>query len=179
MLDMIPAWRIALAVCLTIPANAVHATDRCDDLLDRESPAFAKQTPKEFDLTPGQGWRLLATEGCKAQAAVAIQRFLSEGDRPYHVYFHGAQMDATVGNYPAALEKLQRARRPEMAADSPFKWNDYVDAVAAFLRRDLDSLRRCRQEIAQRADVPGNAANLKVVDQLIDHFGKPYGEIFR
>jgi hypothetical protein len=170
---------IALGILLLISfEGSVLAEENCEAMLSRELPRLVEMPHKAFDQD-ADGWRLLSKQGCFREAASAIESFAAAKAAPYNVYFHGAQMHATVGNNMRARELLKLAIRPEMPEDSPFRWNAYVRAVDAFLAGDLSRLRDERAVIADRADVRGNQMNLAVVDRLISNFGRPYGDIFK
>jgi hypothetical protein len=167
------SWAVVLAA-VAVQAGAVSA---CKERLARELPAYEQMSPSDFDFSD-KGWRGLDANKCAPEAAEALRLYIEKHDAPYHVYFHAAQLNASIGRYELARGYLQRAFRPELAPDAEFKWNEYVDAVDAFLAGDLPRLKKARELVSPRLDVRGNAANIKVIDQLIDGFGRPYGDLF-
>lgn len=171
--------QVILLFVLLVHAIPVYASTQCAELLKSEAPTYTSLSPADFDLKPAMGWRKLYDSGCNVEAAKAVELYLMTGNGTYHVYFHGAQLDAKNGNYQEALRKLRKATRPELTEDSPFKWNEYVKALAAFLEGDLDSLLIQRALVAARQDVKGNVANLAVIDKMTANFGQPYGSVFK
>lgn len=141
---------------------------------------------EEFDQKPGRGWRAHTDKQQFAEAARLIERYLvAQGGladwQKVNLHFHAAQCLAMAGADEAkqkALEHLRQARSEVEPADSPIKWNDYVDATAAFLRSDLKELKAARERVAAGPKVDGKIPNLEVVDRLIQGFGKPYREVY-
>lgn len=137
---------------------------------------------QEFDQTPGSGWRVLAEDEKRySEAARLIEKYLnqhSELNRFQRVtlHWHAAQLLAIAGDVTAALEHLPFARLAPEPPNSLVRWNDYVEATAAFLEGDRARLLAARGRIATNS--PGDA-NLQVVDSLVAHFGAPYGIAYR
>ena len=140
-------------------------------------PEFLSLSPQEFDFDKNRGWRKLSEQKCYQEAAEALTLYVEKRQPPYHVYFHAGQLLATAGNSEKALHMLERAIRPD--EESPFKWNSYVRATQAFLRKDRESLLHEREVIAARVDVKGNEMNLRVVDKLVENFGMSYHDAVR
>ena len=136
---------------------------------------------RDFDQTPHHGWRALSDQKQFHEAAAAIDAFLAahpglDQSRRTILQFHAAQALAIGGDTRSALEHLPLAKTEN---ESPWiRWNDYVDATAAFLKGDLPSLQAARARIAAGPTFHGEAPNLDVVDRLIAHFGKTYAEAY-
>ncbi len=136
----------------------------------------------EFDQTPRSGWRVLAEDDKRyVEAARLIEKYLdlhSDLDRFQRatLHWHAAQLLAMAGDVKAALQQLPFARLDPEPPNSPVRWNDYVDATAAFLEGDRARLQAARDRIATNS--PGDA-NLPVVDSLLVHFEAPYARAYR
>jgi hypothetical protein len=143
------------------------------------------QRPKEFDLSyvefdqaPENGWRKIAGEGRLLEAARLIDQYegekkgLEEWQR-INLRFHAGQLYAFAGKHEQALARFERASRDEQP-NSPIRWNAYVGATIAFLKRDRKGLHSFRDEIARGPKLDGRVPNLDVVDRLIEHFDEPY-----
>ena len=93
-----------------------------------------------------QGWRLLERQGCYSAAAdlIAAYRAKRHPKRDTTSWFHEAQMRAYAGDYARAVAILPNARHRY----DGFGWNAYLDATAAFLRRDRAALDAARERLA-------------------------------
>jgi hypothetical protein len=136
-----------------------------------------------FDQRPGKGWRQLAEKGDFASAARLIDVYLEkhndlgESER-VNLNFHAGQMYAIADDYSTAIERFNRSTYAEEPPELPLRWNAYVQATIAFLKKDMDRLRACREEIAGGPALHGEKANLDVVERLIKHFDEPYSEAY-
>lgn len=98
-----------------------------------------------------------------------------------NLHFHAAQClayDGGEASIEKALAHLKDAKVEPEPPDSPVKWNDYVSATEAFLKRDLSALQASREKISKGPKVDGAVPNLSVVDRLIAGFEKPYAEAY-
>ncbi len=152
-------------------------------------PKELQLSVKEFDQDAHAGWRRLQHEGKYLEAAQLIDRYekdkqgLNGGDRLV-LCFHAAQMYAFGGDCETALGRLQNAKYPpevlaELGEDRRYAdaWNVYVDATAAFLRKDRDVLTKC---LALLEKGPKDLQqNTTVVRQLLDHFNDSYLVAYR
>jgi hypothetical protein len=143
------------------------------------SPA-TKLSYTEFDQTPGSGWRALAEKKLFPKAARLIETYLSERadlDRfqRANLHWHAAQVWAFAADTNAALRHLTSARLNPEPVTSPVRWNDYVLATEAFLKRDRVRLLAARQTIAKNPE----DGNLRVVDSLIKHFDDSYAAAYQ
>lgn len=57
-------------------------------------------------------------------------------------------------------------------------WNEFLEANIAFFERDLDTLKRQREQLARGSDYSPNRKNLRVVDSLIAHFNQSYEDAY-
>jgi hypothetical protein len=51
-------------------------------------------------------------------------------------------------------------------------------ATIAFLKKDIETLKASRQEMASGGQTPGNSTNLKIVDDFIKCFDKTYRQVY-
>jgi outer membrane PBP1 activator LpoA protein len=136
-----------------------------------------------FDQTPQQGWRSLGQEECFREAAELISMFLNmhneltKSERR-NLSFHAGQLLAINHDYAEAIPYFENALNESEAEDASFKWNAYVNATIAFLRKDTLALQGYRAEIAESADPGGTVPNLDVVDGLLQNMDKPYREAY-
>jgi hypothetical protein len=147
-------------------------------------PEELRLSYQDFDQRRGGGWRKLADEGKYLDAAKLIDRYekgkkgLKEWQR-VNLRFHAGQLYAFAGQKEKALARFKTALFPREPADSPIRWNAYVQATIAFLERDRKKLAKLREEIAKGPKVQGVVPNLDVVDRLIKYFDEPYGAAYR
>jgi len=140
----------------------------------------------DFDQKPGSDWRALADRKRYLDAARAIERYLSgmatlDVRQKANLHFHAAQclaFDGQATSIENALAHLTKACVEPEPTDFPIRWNDYVTATSAFLKKDLAALKAARERIAAGPTQDGEAANLDVVDRLLARFGKPYAEAY-
>jgi len=136
-----------------------------------------------FDQRPGKGWRRVAEKGNFPGAAALIDEYieshegLGESQR-VNLNFHAGQMYAFAGDVKTAIERFTMAVYVEEPAEFPLRWNAYVHATIAFLERDMDRLKECREQIVRGPTFRGEKANLDVVDRLIQHFDEPYAKAY-
>src|SRR5271165_6176389 len=132
-------------------------------------------TYQELDQSPGGGWRKIADQGKYLEAGRLVDRYemekkgLEEWQR-VNLRFHAGQLYAFADKKDHALARFNKALSPKELADSPIRWNAYVQATIAFLERDLKKLTNLREEIAKGPKLEGVVPNLDVVDRLITHF---------
>jgi hypothetical protein len=190
------------------------------------APALAQQTPaapaptnadciggtakflelgvKVFDQDQDKGWRAVAHKpGCELAAAQLIATYRKYVlERIETLYWHEGQIYANSGDYPKAIEAMNKSL--EVRRDY-VDWSDRTDAAdivyslatIAFLKGDRAGLERQRAELAVipapedwagvqaafRQQVPNMTPptwpqNLEIVDALVACFGKPYSEAY-
>jgi hypothetical protein len=132
----------------------------------------------EFNAT-GMGWRILEARGEYLTAARLLEAYVNRHEHTLSedeivlFHFHAAQEFAFAGEYARALSHLPKSR---YAVDPMpiLRWNDYVAATEAFLRRDRMALQRARERIAGTPKWNGEVLTLNVVDSLVEHFDEQY-----
>lgn len=137
-----------------------------------------------FDQAPNAGFRELE-QHCPFEAGLAIDAWLAHKGsslEPWQIgisNFHAGQMYASArpSLYPTAVSHFERALTIAEPADAELKWNAYVGATIAFLKKDRAGLRARRAEVAA-SNAPTNLKNLAVVDRLIRCFDRPYAEAY-
>lgn len=165
-----------ICVCFGMGCTVQRASTTHEDLL-----AFSYQ---QFDQTRAAGWRVLSDRGQYRKAAHLIEAYLIRhpelpADQRGILHFHAAQAFAFAQDTPAAVRHLEHATFDSEPPGSPVRWNDYVLATQAFLRRDRAQLVAARERIARSSPVHGEIPNLKIVDSLITHFGEAYAIAYR
>ncbi|MEJ7805057.1 MAG: hypothetical protein WKG03_03930 [Telluria sp.] len=134
---------------------------------------------KAFDQTVGKGMRVLAHMGCSKEAADLILVYMQMNkDFTPSMTWHVAQQRAMQGEHVIAAQYGRMSlKETENFAVQPLRWNDYVLATIAFLERDLAKLKTHRNKVAEaKATFWGNEMNLKILDKLVNNFGKGYKE---
>jgi hypothetical protein len=169
---------LALAVASALFPSAGGGQD------SNEPPKELGLSYQDFDQRPGEGWRKIADEGNYLEATKLIDRYekekkgLAEWQR-VNLRFHSGQLYAFADRKDQALARFKTALVPKEPADSPIRWNAYVQATIAFLERDRKKLTELREEIAKGPKVQGVVPNLDVVDRLIEYFDEPYSVAYR
>jgi hypothetical protein len=136
-----------------------------------------------FDQRPGKGWRQLAEQRNFLDAARLIDEYiekhqgLDESQR-VNLNFHAGQMYAFAYDYQKGIDRFTKSTYAEEPPELPLRWNAYVNATIAFLDKDMERLKACREEIARGPTFQGEKANLDVVDRLINHFDEPYSKAY-
>ncbi len=159
-------------------ASSVQAD--CQSLLAEQLKSDLSLSYQAFDQTPDAGWRVLQAQRCYSEAAVLIEAWMAQSKtQPNSVKWHLLQMHAYADNRPQALKLVpQLLFTAEQQQKSPFLWNDYVLATAAFLQRDLAALKLHREQLAQGSKIKPNALNLAAVDRLIHGFHLSYQQAY-
>jgi hypothetical protein len=144
----------------------------------REGDSLLRLSATEFNAV-GTSWRVLEARGEYLTAARLLEAYierraaaLSE-DEIVLLHFHAGQEFAFAGEYARALSHLPKSRY-SVEPMSVLRWNDYVAATEAFLKRDRVALLRARERIAGAPKWNGEILTLNVVDSLIEHFDEPY-----
>ena len=92
--------------------------------------------------------------------------------------YYAGQMYAFADDYRTAIDRFNKSTYAQEPPELPLRWNAYVDATIAFLKKDIDRLKECREEIVQGPTFHGEKANLNVVDRLIKHFDEQYSKAY-
>lgn len=166
----LPFAAMSSAAFAQTPATAPD----CATMLEQSLRIAVSQTYEQFDQAEDAGFRVLAGAGCFVEAAALIEAYAAQHDGHTEILqWHAAQMLAKAGRYDAAVDKARLALLKQEHAS--FRWNDYVLGTIGFLERDRAVLVRHRDLVAAAAAThPGNQANLRVLDRLIERFDKPY-----
>lgn len=169
--------RIVITTLLSLAAWSAHASVPvdCSKLLADSRDAMLQLDYQAFDQTEGQGFRLLAKAGCTAEAADLIEQYIAHtGATQSSLTWHIAQLRAESGQTQAALVAARKVLRDE-PADAPFKWNDYVSAVIAFLEKDRAAFGHHLGRVLAASELhAGNAMNGKLLQRLELGFGGSY-----
>ena len=133
-----------------------------------------------FDQDMKGGWRALADQrGCEDRAADLVKRYRQNylSLMPL-LYWHEAQLRATLGEYKEAIVLMEHSRKPKSADLSG--WNPYVDASISFLRHDRNGFLEAQSRLKHLQKPNGWPAgeewpqNASVVAGLWNCFGKAY-----
>jgi len=136
----------------------------------------------QFDQTPA-GWRPWADRRDFREAAILIEAYfprhpeLLPNERAM-LHFHAAQLFGFDGDSRASLRHLKRAEVPDNSPGFPTRWNDYVAATTAFLKRDHTELLAARERMARGSSTDQDRTYLGTVDLLISRWGDPYGTAY-
>lgn len=169
-------FRTLCAVPAAFLAASGHANN-CDQAYQAQLQSDMALSYEAFDQTPGQGFRTLAQMGCEKQAADLIEAYIRRnGAQQSSLRWHIAQLRASHGDYESAIDYANQVlRRREDFTENPLRWNDYVLATIGFWERNRDKLVHHRDRVAAASDAhPGNAMNLKLLDNLIQYFDYNY-----
>ena len=133
---------------------------------------------KEFDQTPDSGWRTLQKDKRWREAAVLIEEYLKRHRdlRPIPsgmLHFHAAQLWATVGENRRAIAHLKQSRCDEQTPG----YNEFADAMRAFLERDRDELVAIRARVVQYPSKGMTAVYQSVVESFVERFDGSYKDV--
>lgn len=134
-------------------------------LAPEELEAYLSLPYKEFDATPGSGFRRFRDQPRElAQTGALIQAYLERhADLPVNqrknLLGHAAQLYSMGGMYERAIIYLERLREQDPE-------NSFAEAFKAFLLSDRMGLLAARRQMA-------NGVEAEMVDLLIKHFGEP------
>ncbi|OYX49841.1 MAG: hypothetical protein B7Y90_06170 [Alphaproteobacteria bacterium 32-64-14] len=198
---------VAIASLVLVTNGAAHAQPVQKSAADcgaDQHGKFMNMSPKEFDQTLDEGWRVVGdAEGCERAAADLIAMYRDEvlAQDMAGLDWHEAQLRAATGDTEAALTLFRRnlVFRRKLANEIG-DTADVLDAEAtiAYLERDLPRLQAKRAELAalpkpdwfdalaadyakHNPDAAASMAwprNLNVVDGFIACFDKPYREAY-
>jgi len=132
---------------------------------------------KEFDQTQNSGMRKLGNLGCHKETADLIERYIQiNNSKENSLWWHVAQQRAMANDYFQAILNAKKVLLDdEDFSKQPLRWNDYVLATIAFWEGDKEKLIFHRNEVSKAKDeYIGNKINLKLLDALIENFGKSY-----
>ncbi|MET0856888.1 MAG: hypothetical protein ABWY27_09070 [Telluria sp.] len=158
-------------------ALAIAGEDGTTSCLQLERQALS-QLPREsvetFDRTAGSGWRALADIGCFRESEHLIAKYLEEHGEQSSLRIHIAQMQLRQGKNEAAAANFRKSLRQDERPDTPFKFNDFVLALAAFSLHDRVQFDAHHAVLRNGAENFGNRQNLRLLDAIASSFDKPY-----
>lgn len=178
---------VLFSILMTTPTSAAGAAGAAGkecSVSAAELEAYLKQDWNTFDQS-SQGWRKLSSEPprCFVEVSQLIDSYhfhhlsdLKPFDR-LMLHWHAGQNYAFAGLYGIAVARFEQCKNKDEPARAGFRWNAYVDATLAFLKRDLAKLRSSREQLAVGKD-PVNVMNLHKIDGLIQCFNQSYREAF-
>jgi uncharacterized protein (TIGR02246 family) len=131
---------------------------------------------KQFDQTPGAGWRVYAGRNEHRRAAELIETYLARrtdltpAQRAISHFHAGAEL-ARENLYERALHHLEKAEVPIGTRGVPQDWNELVISTRAFLLGDREALlaSKARVDAMQSPAFPDSAA------RLLQYMGQRYG----
>jgi hypothetical protein len=141
-----------------------------------------------FDQDMNGGWRALDQRGCTLQAAMLLDvynlddvRSENKGDNRGALFFHAGQLYAMAGALRVAIRRFFSSLDPGEGAerDQVLSWNAYVLATIGFLKRDKESVRFQREQIAIGPKTDANKTNLRVVDGLLKCWDQSYKDAYQ
>jgi hypothetical protein len=172
-------FAIALAAALAGPAHAAASVD-CAALLAEHERTDLDLSYEKFDQTEDSGFRVLAKQGCNAQAERLILAYRERhAEHASPLWWHAAQQAASAGDYARASAEARHSLEASPPGDSdPLMWDDYVLASIAFFDRDKAGLQRHRDRIAATGlGFWGNRLNVNLLDTMLAEFDASYDTI--
>lgn len=170
----LPRWvlgaALLLAGCTSPHALAANPPEKIDD------EALLALPWKQFDQTPGSGWRVYALRKDYLGAGRLIETYLARRtdltptQRAVSHFHAGAEL-ARANLYEEALRHWDLAEVAPGSRGVPEDWNEMVIANRAFLRGDREALLASKERVAAMKSPAWPGA----VDQLLEHLGQRYG----
>lgn len=145
-----------------------------------EKKVLLQHSYHQFDQTPGQGWRAYADKRCYLLSAHLLYEYKQKNRddlvewQNRIITWHAGQMYAFNHNYDLAKKRFRGSLDPSEPENTPVLWNDYVHASIAFLEKNIEKLKKHRENIANGPDHNGEKANLAIIDALIECIDRPY-----
>ena len=146
---------------------------------DNAREALLSLPYEEFDQTPDSGWRVWFKQKRNREAVVLIEEYLKRHCdlTPKHsamLHFHAAQLLATEGRESQrAIAHLKQAR---CDGQNP-GYNEFADAMRAFLERDRDELLAIWARVAQYPPNGMTAVYQSVVGSFVERFEDSYNDV--
>ncbi len=136
-----------------------------------------------FDQDMNGGWRDLASrDDCLEVAADLIREYRETHElESGTLYWHEGQLRAMAGKTNEAIPLMEKSHNH---GESASVWNQYVYATTAFLRQDMDGLKKARAallQIPRHPDYPSDRTwppNIKFVDAFVECFGREYKDSY-
>jgi len=144
-------YRVLVLVLLCVGTSIVCAGG-CDSG-DTAAIEMLELTWRQFDQTPGAGWRAIADRGEYARAAALIEHYLDnksglEQGQIAYLHFHAAVLHGYDDRYEPAIAHLRVASVDSFPPGFPRSWNALVRGELAFMSKDMDGVRSARDEVA-------------------------------
>lgn len=198
---------IYLIAALSIAVPAAHGQPPQKSAAECDADnlgAYMNLSPKEFDQTVGEGWRVVGDkEGCERAGADLIAMYRDEklAQDIAQLDWHEAQLRAASGDTEKAINLFRRnlSFKRKLAVEIGHQADVlYAEATIAYLERDRALLQAKRDELAatpkpewydalaaehSKRNAQAVAAmtwpsNLNVVDGFIACFDRPYREAY-
>ena len=160
---------------LLLMTSYVNAADVCKD---PDLGKFLKLDYQAFDQSPPVGgWRELENKGKEKQILALLDNYrkCKKGLKPDEnatIWFHSGQAAAELGQYDDAIKRMQKSYDKTLEAE--WHWTDFVDGSIAFLKHDLDGLKKARAHLAQ---IESDHPYVHELDKLIDCFDSKYKDV--
>ena len=87
-------------------------------------------------------------------------------------------MLAWVNEYEDARPYFLNSLYPNPATNDKIKWNAYVNATLAFLDKNMEKLKKCKEILETPPPVEGIYRGLPFAKSFIIYFNKTYKEAF-
>jgi hypothetical protein len=141
---------IVMVLCVGATAAWVGGCGSGEDSLSKE---MLELSWREFDQSPGAGWRAIADRGEYVRAAGLIEHYLGhktglEQGQIAYLHFHAAVLHAYEDDYDPAIAHLRVASVDSFPPGFPQSWNALVKGELAFMLKDMDGVRSARDEVA-------------------------------
>lgn len=175
--------RVLSVMCLCVGTTVVWGLG-CNSGGDPPSEML-ELSWREFDQSPGAGWRAIADRGEYARAAKLIEYYLEnksglEDGQMAYLHFHAAVLHAYEDNYEPAIEHLHVASVDSFPPGFPQSWNALVKGELAFMLKDMDGVRSARDEVAAMQSLTArDSMFLKGLEFLSTKEGMSYSEAMR
>jgi len=140
---------------------------------------------REFDQSPGAGWRAIADRGEYARAAKLIEYSLENKSGLEHaqiayLHFHAAVLHGYEDNYEPAIAHLRVASVDSFPPGLAQSWNALVKGELAFMLKDMDGVRSARDEVAAMQSLTArDSMFLKGLEYLSTMEGVSYSEAMK
>ena len=174
----------ALIVMLLFVGVTAALVGGCDSGGDSPSDML-ELSWREFDQSPGAGWRAIADRKEYARAAELIEYYLEnksglEQGQIAYLHFHAAVLHGYEDNNERAIEHFRVASVDSFPPGFPQSWNALVKGELAFMLKDMDSVRSARDEIAAMQSLTArDSMFLKGLELLSTKEGMSYSEAMR
>lgn len=140
---------------------------------------------REFDQSPGAGWRRFADNKEYARAAELIEYYLEnkpglEQGQIAYLHFHAGVLHGYEDNNEQAIEHFRSASVDSFPPGFPQSWNTLVKGELAFMLKDMNGVRSARDEVAAMQSLTTrDSMFLKGLEFLATQEGKSYSEAMR